>query len=150
MKWHASLDPWAVLLFRRLWLGDKKHLLKKRQGRNPRTEGNATVICMLSAKISQSFTFITGRCSLQLTQCIFTFCVRRSLRTTNFIACECRFADDFVCKITACGPLIYWWCYWKMFTVNFYASCCVSKRNSIGKNLEDLIWKRLFTGRYLH
>ena len=29
MKWHASLDPWALLLFGRLGLGDKNQLLKK-------------------------------------------------------------------------------------------------------------------------
>ena len=49
MKRLASLDPWALLLFGRLGLGDKNQLLKKRRERNPRTQGNATVFCMLSA-----------------------------------------------------------------------------------------------------
>ena len=34
----------------------------------------------------KGFTFSTTRCSLQLTQCILTFRVRRSLRMTNFVA----------------------------------------------------------------
>ena len=34
----------------------------------------------------KGFTFTTTRFSLQLTQCILTFCARRSLRTTNFEA----------------------------------------------------------------
>ena len=56
-------------------------------------------------KFHNGFTFTTTRCSFQLTHCILTFCVR-SLKTTNFIACWCRFANNFFCKITACGPLL--------------------------------------------
>ena len=33
----------------------------------------------------KGFTFTTTRCSVQLTQHILTFCVRRSLRTMNFV-----------------------------------------------------------------
>ena len=106
---------------------------KKRQERNSRTEGNEAVFCMLSAKFHKGFTFTTTRCTLQLTQHILTFYVRRSLKTTNLIVCGCRFANDFFCKIIACGSLIYWWYYWKMFTVNFYASCFVSRGTLIGK-----------------
>ena len=59
-------------------------------------------------ELPQGFTFTTTRCSLQLTQHILIFCVRRSLRTKNFTTCGCRFANGFFCKITAHGPLIYW------------------------------------------
>ena len=96
------------------------------------------------------FTFTTTKCSLQLTQHILTFCVWRSLRTTNFTACGFRFADDFFCKITPRGPLIYWWYYWKMFTFNVYTSCFVSRGNSTGKKLrtadcEKIVYQLLFT-----
>ena len=46
--WQASLDPWALLLFGRLGLGDKNQLLKKKKVAIG-TEGNATASCMLSA-----------------------------------------------------------------------------------------------------
>ena len=48
----------------------------------------------------------------------------------------------FFCKITAGGPLVYWWYYWKMFSVNFYASCLVSRETRLGKNLIKLDWEK--------
>ena len=41
------------------------------------------------------FAFSTTTCSLKLTQRILTFFARRSLRTTKFVVCRCRFANDF-------------------------------------------------------
>ena len=135
MKWHASLDPWALLLFGRLGLGDKNQLLKKRK-KEP-WEWRVTQLLFLCYPPScrKDFTFTTARCILQLTQWILTFHARKSLRTMNFVVCGCWFANDFFCKIPALGPLIYWWYYWKMFAVYFYASCFDSRENSIGKNL---------------
>ena len=90
----------------------------------------------------KDFTFTTARCSLQLTQQILTFRARRSLRMANFVDCGCWFANEFFCKIAACGPLIYWWYYWKMFAVNFYASCFDSRGNSIGEKLIRFDWEK--------
>ena len=67
----------------------------------------------------------------------------RSLRTTNFKVCGCRFANDFFCKVTAHGSLIYRWYYWKVFAVNFYASYFVSRGNSIWKKLIRLNWEKV-------
>ena len=58
--------------FWKAWVRGQNQLSKKRQERNLRMEGNATVmlyamLCMLSVQISQGFTFTTTRCSLQLT-----------------------------------------------------------------------------------
>ena len=86
-------------------------------------------------------TFTTTRYSLQLTQRTLTFHARRSLRTTNFVVCGCRFTNDFFCKIAARGPLIYGWLYWKMFAVNSYANCFDSGGNSIEKKRLD--WEKV-------
>ena len=36
-----------------------------------------------------------------------------------------------------------------MFTVNFYVTCFVSRETQYGKNLQDSIGKRFFTGLYI-
>ena len=58
-----------------------------------------------------------------------------------WIVCGCWFVNDFFCKTAARGPLIYWW-YWKMFAVNYCASCFDIRGNSIGKNLVRLNWEK--------
>ena len=96
----------------------------------------------------KSFTCTTAWWSLQVTRWILTY-ARRSLRMKNFAVCGCWFANDFFCKIVACGPLIYWWYYWKMFAVSFYASCFDNRGDSIGKRLirlwEKAVYQPLFT-----
>ena len=59
---------------------------------------------------------------------------------TNFVVCGCRFTNHFFCKNAARGPLVYWWYHWKIFAVNFYASCFDSREKSIGKKLIRLDW----------
>ena len=59
-----------------------------------------------------------------------------------FVVCGCRFANDFFCKIVSRGSLIYRWCYWKMFTVNFYAIWFDSRGNSTGNKLLTLDWEK--------
>ena len=95
------------------------------------------------------FTFTTTKCSLQLTQHILTLRARRSLRTTNFIVCECRFANYFFCKIGTGGSLIHLWYCWKMFAAHFYAGCFDSGKIQLGKknlwlNWEKAIYRPLF------
>ena len=132
MKWHASLNPWALLLLGRLDWGTRISFLKReKKGTQDRRITQLFFVCY-QPKCHKGFTFTTTRCRLQLTQHILTFCVRRSLRTDS-VSYGCRFANDFFHKITAHVPLIYWWYYRKMFTVNFYASCFVSRENSIEK-----------------
>ena len=48
----------------------------------------------------------------------------------------------FFCKIGACGPLIYWWYYWKIFAANFYMRCFDRRGNSTGKKLVRLNWEK--------
>ena len=76
----------ALLFLGKLGLGDKNQFLKKTQEKNPRTEGNATVLYAISVNFTRFFT--TASCSLQLTRRILTFCMSRDLKTNNFAACD--------------------------------------------------------------
>ena len=134
MKWHVSLDPWALLRFGRLGLGDKNPLEKRKKNPSERRVTQLLFLCY-QPNCLKGFTFTTIRCILQLTQRILAFHAGRRFRATNFIVCGCRFTNDFFCKIAARGSLIYWWYYWKMVAVNLYAICFYSRGNSIGKKL---------------
>ena len=55
VTWSISFDPRALLLFERVELEDKNQLLKKRQERNLRTEGNTTVFLYVISLNLQGF-----------------------------------------------------------------------------------------------
>ena len=102
---HAmTCQPWSLgsFAFWKTWIGGQVSAFKKRQkkGTLEQRVKQLLFVCY-QPKFHKSFTFITTRCSSQLTQHILTFCVRRSLRMKNFIACGCRFTNDFFCKTTA-------------------------------------------------
>ena len=96
--------------------------------------------------MSQDFTFTTTGCSLQLTH--FNFLCERSLKTTKFTAYGCRFADDFFVRLQhvdyyCTGDIIE-----KCLLSTFIRVVLSVRKTQLGKNLEDSIGKRLFTGRY--
>ena len=92
---HASLDPWALLLFGNLGFGDKNQLFKKRKKEPQGWRVTQLLFLCYQPNCHMGFSFTTTRCSLQLTQRILTFRARRSLRTTNFVMHGCRFANHF-------------------------------------------------------
>ena len=80
--------------FQKAWIGRKDQLLKKRKKKPQEQRVTQLLFLCYQPNCRMGFTFTTTRCSFQLTQCILIFRAR-SLRTTNFIVCSCRFANDF-------------------------------------------------------
>ena len=62
---------------RKVGLGDKNQLFKKREERNPRPEDNATVFCMLSAKMSQGFYFYHNQMQVTVNSTYFNFLCKK-------------------------------------------------------------------------
>ena len=139
---HQSLSSFA---FQKAWIGGQESAFKKDKKVALGTEGNTVFFLCYQPNCHKNFTFTKIRCSFQLI-CILTFPVRRSLRSTNFVVCGCRFANDF--------------CDFCMWTINLLTGDVIEKCLSstfmqvvlsvgeiwLGKNLQDLIEKRPFTG----
>ena len=64
-------------------------------------EGSTDFFLLCQPNCHKGFTFTTTKCSFQLTQC------ETSLRMKNFAVCRCKFANDFFCKVSTCGPLVH-------------------------------------------